>query len=60
MREDDPSAASHLREPFVIGRVRREVVRMGLNKNPCRPEDGRELFTKVSIGEKDVRHAALS
>ena len=58
--ENDPSAAGDLGEPFIVGSVRRKVVGMGFNKNPCRPEDGRELFTKIAIGEEDVSHAALS
>jgi len=60
MGERDPATLADLRQPCVIGCIRREVIRMPFNCQTVQPENLAEPFAEIAVREIDERQAARS
>lgn len=58
--ERDPAALSDRLQPRLIRRIWRKMISMRLHRQAARPENVREAFAEITIGEIDKTHAARS
>jgi hypothetical protein len=60
VRQRDPTLLADLREPHLIGTVRREVIPMSFNTQARFPQNPGKPDAEVSIGKEDNAQAARS
>ncbi len=58
--ERDPAALTNSLQPHFVGRVRRKVIRVSLDRQTGRPENLGKALTEIAIGEIDKAQAARS
>jgi hypothetical protein len=56
----DPAALAHLRQPNLVGRIRRKVISVPLDGLPGSPENFSELSSEAAVSEENQRQAARS
>lgn len=60
VRNRNPSTPANCFEPFLVRRIRSEVVDVALDHDATCSEDLGEASAEVAIGEKDLAQAARS
>jgi methylphosphotriester-DNA--protein-cysteine methyltransferase len=60
VRKRNPAALADGCEPYLVGRVRRKVVRVSLDRQTVRSKNLGEAFAEIAIGEIDKVQATRS